>query len=365
MLTSAERVAFMLRSLYDNYGYRQYKMSKFEEYDLYARNKDFLIGDSVITFTDTDGKLLALKPDVTLSIVKNHKDCPGVQKLYYNENVYRVTKGAHGFREIMQVGLECLGDIDEYCICEVLVLAAESLSRISGDSVLVISHLGLISELMSSLEIPQEKRAELLHLIGEKNPHGLTGLCRELGLDPAQTELLCTLASLSGEPRQLLPKLEEMLGGYVAPETLRSFRTVIDALCGFGTKTALRIDLSMVDDLRYYNGIVFKGFISGLPGCVLTGGQYDPVMRKLNRRGGAVGFAVYTDMLEMLEQSSGDFDVDTVLLYDDTTPLSQLCLQAQALGGGVLLQRSLPEDIRYRRLMKITNGEVECLETNA
>ena len=87
-LQQSERILFALRSLYDKYGYSRYKMNKFEEYDLYARNKDFLISDRVITFTDTTGKLMALKPDVTLSIVKNTKDDGNtVQKLYYNENV--------------------------------------------------------------------------------------------------------------------------------------------------------------------------------------------------------------------------------------------------------------------------------------
>ena len=69
-----ESTVFALRSLYSKYGYSQYKMNKFEEYDLYVKNKDFLISDSVITFTDTNGKLMALKPDVTLSIIKNTKD---------------------------------------------------------------------------------------------------------------------------------------------------------------------------------------------------------------------------------------------------------------------------------------------------
>ena len=73
-LSFGEKMTFSLRSLYEQYGYARYKMSKFEEYDLYARNKDFLISDSVITFTDTNGRLMALKPDVTLSIVKNSKD---------------------------------------------------------------------------------------------------------------------------------------------------------------------------------------------------------------------------------------------------------------------------------------------------
>jgi len=83
-----EKIIFDLRSIYHRYGYGRYKMSKFEEYELYARNKDFLISDSIITFTDTNGKLMALKPDVTLSIVKNSRDASAyVQRLYYDENV--------------------------------------------------------------------------------------------------------------------------------------------------------------------------------------------------------------------------------------------------------------------------------------
>ena len=71
LLKNEERAAIELRSLYRRYGYLPYKMSKFEEYELYIRNKDFLVSDRIITFNDTSGRLLALKPDVTLSIIKN------------------------------------------------------------------------------------------------------------------------------------------------------------------------------------------------------------------------------------------------------------------------------------------------------
>ena len=70
VLENGERVAYGLGQLYHKYGYVRYKISKFEEYDLYVRNKDFLVSDRVITFTGEGGKLLALKPDVTLSIIK-------------------------------------------------------------------------------------------------------------------------------------------------------------------------------------------------------------------------------------------------------------------------------------------------------
>ena len=169
-IQSVENISFALRSLFRSYGYVRYKMNKFEEYDFYVRNKDFLISDSVITFTDTNGKLLALKPDVTLSIVKNSRDVPGcVQKVYYNETVYRVSGGTHSFREIMQLGLECIGDIDDYCIFEVLHLAAQSLNRISPDSVLNISHLGIFSAILSDTD--NETRLSIMRCIRDKNAH--------------------------------------------------------------------------------------------------------------------------------------------------------------------------------------------------
>ena len=82
ILKNEEKAILKLRSLYRAYGYLPFKMSKFEEYELYVRNKDFLISDGIITFNDTDGKLLALKPDVTLSIVKNAVDEQGCKQKY-------------------------------------------------------------------------------------------------------------------------------------------------------------------------------------------------------------------------------------------------------------------------------------------
>ena len=112
LLKNEERAVIALRALYQSYGYLPYKMSRFEEYELYARNKDFLLSDRVITFTDTNGRLMALKPDVTLSILQKGEENPGCKrKVCYNENVYRVSRRSGQFKEIMQTGLECIGDV--------------------------------------------------------------------------------------------------------------------------------------------------------------------------------------------------------------------------------------------------------------
>ena len=146
-----ERSGDALQSLYRRYGYIPYKMSRFEEYDLYVRNKDFLVSDQIITFSDRSGRLLALKPDVTLSIVKNAPEQPGVvQKVYYQENVYR------DYREILQAGLECVGDLGDYEIAEVVLLAAKSLQRLGNRWVLDISHMGLLAAVLDSSGLSAE-----------------------------------------------------------------------------------------------------------------------------------------------------------------------------------------------------------------
>lgn len=349
----SEQVAFDLRALYSRYGYAQYKMSKFEEYDLYARNKDFLISDNVITFTDLSGKLMALKPDVTLSIVKNSADqTPWVQKLYYNENVYRTAKGAAGFREIMQMGLETLGDIDAYCISEVLELACRSLLSISQAVVLDVSHLGLLRQVMDGAGIPKELQADAVKAIGSKSIHELEQLCRSCDADAAT---LTTLVSLNGKPAKVMAELTELLAAKTDTDTLSRFVAVIDALQSRGLGDYLNIDFSVVDDMHYYNGFVCKGFVEGLPDSVLSGGQYDKLMKKMHRQSGAMGFAVYLDQLEYLAQPQSDYDVDTVILYNAATAAiaADKASALRAGGKSVLVQKILPQNLRYCELIDL------------
>ena len=80
MLRSEEIAALKLRELYELHGYSFYRMKRFEEYDFYANKKDFLTSKSILTFTDLNGKLMALRPDVTLSIIKGIKNSSDVQK---------------------------------------------------------------------------------------------------------------------------------------------------------------------------------------------------------------------------------------------------------------------------------------------
>lgn len=361
-LNNNEKVIFNLRSLYNKQGYKQYKMSKFEEYDLYVRNKDFLISDSVITFTDTNGKLMALKPDVTLSIIKNSKDEPDtIKKVYYDENVYRISKGTNSFKEITQIGLECIGNIDNYNICEVISLAANSLKSISDYCVLDVSHLGIMTALIEALNIPLTATSDVFKYISEKNPHELLKLCSELGVSLGNAKLFIDVATTSGTPKVVLPQLKIMLNSIIDTSIIDEFFDILSNVDD-EVKDIINIDFSVVSDTHYYNNIVFKGFIEGIPASVLSGGQYDKLMKKMKRKSGAIGFAVYLDMLESLDNNTSNYDVDTVLLYSNTTQLSKIKEQVsslQSIGQSVYACTKIPSDLKYKTLMKISECEVD------
>ena len=356
ILKNEEKAVFALRKLYRQYGYSPYKMSKFEAYEYYMQNKDFLVSDRIITFNDTNGLLLALKPDVTLSIIKNGEDIPGCkQKVYYNENVYRVSENTHQFKEIMQAGLECIGDIDLYDIFEAVSLAAQSLALISDEFVLQISHLGVLSAVLEKISPDQAFRQKVIACMKSKNPHDLSRLCEQQGVEDT---MLLQLLNAYGSRSKVLKQLENL--DCPALQELQELSALLDQL-PWGDKIVF--DFSAVNNMNYYNGIVFRGFLSGICESVLAGGQYDKLMEKLDRRAGAVGFAVYLDLLEQMPGEEEEYDVDVLLLYEADTERSAVAKAVSALtsvGKTVSAQKSIPQKLRYRKLMKLTKEGTLC-----
>ena len=364
VLQQEERASLCLRRLYAEYGYTHYKMSKFEEYDLYVQNKSFLVSDQVITFTDTNGRLMALKPDVTLSIVKN-TDAPteSVQKLYYDENVYRVSGRDNAYREIKQVGLECQGNIDDTCIAEVLSLAEQSLGELGGDYVLCVSHLGILCAVLDVLCLSAKGRARVLACIAEKNLHGMEAVLDEEGVSEDGRAPLRALLTTYGAPATVVARLRRALGA-PACEMLDQ----LDRLLCVLPQAHLRLDFSIVQDMSYYNGIVFCGYAEKIPTRVLSGGQYDRLVQRMGKKTGAVGFAVYLDLLTGRDEALPEYDVDAVLCYGSESAPDAVLAAAQSLraqGMCVTVQPSRPEAVRYRRLYQLEKGVCRLVEDRA
>ncbi len=356
ILKREEKAVFSLRSLYRKYGYSPYKMSKFEEYEYYIRNKDFLISDRIITFNDTSGKLLALKPDVTLSIIRNGEDIPGYkQKVCYNESIYRVSESTGQYREIMQTGLECIGDIDLYDIYETVSLAAKSLELISEDFVLQISHMGLLTTVLDAISMDARFRQQAIAFIARKDAHDLLRLCEEYGIKGEVTDALVSFVTVYGRREAVLGQLAERCSK-LAPEAMEDLRILSGLLDRLPQRDRIIFDFSVVNNMNYYNGILFTGFVSGISDGILAGGQYDNLMRKLGRSSGAIGFALYLDLLEQLPVKKQEYDVDVLLLYGRETPMDLVTAMAEKLvdaGKSVSVQRTIPARLRYRELMQV------------
>lgn len=363
-----EKATFELRKLYSSFGYSHYRVSKFEEYDLYAKNKNFLISENLLTFTDTNGKLMALKPDVTLSIIKNVlADEQSSHKLYYDEHVYRTTSGGDGFKEIRQTGLESIGNIDVFSESEVLMLAMRSLEAISKDYLLDVSHMRLIEGLLESVGVDAADMGEFFSLIGSKNAPGIRALCKAKGITEDNADKLCALTVMYMPALKALEEIKAFVKGDKMRNAYEELKEICNAMVCYGLSDRLFIDFSIVNDMNYYDGITFKGFVNGIPDGVLSGGRYDKLMEKFGKRAGAIGFAVYLDKLERFGKDDSKYDVDIMLVYEADTATDSIIDAARTLGrdgSSVRTCRMVDKSIRYRKLVKLGKEGLKTLEAN-
>ena len=299
-LGRGERTALLLRGSLEKRGYRCYRMGRFEEYSLYQQYARFLSADQVITFTDLDGRLLAVKPDVTLSIAKNAQPQPGeCKKYYYQEKVYRPSRESHTFQEISQMGVECLGAVDSGLVTEIIRLAVDALALTGSEFVLELGHMGFITGLLEGLRVPQPLRAEILECLRDKRAHGLGELARLGKITPDCAAVLQRVLGLEGAMGPVLDQARAMVLNTRMEAALDQLAD-IDGILG-PMSGRIRLSLRLTGEMEYYNGVAMAGYVKGLPRCLLKGGQYDLLARQFTPGAGAIGFALYLDELERLD----------------------------------------------------------------
>ena len=363
-----DEVSLVLGNLFESYGYKKYLMSRFEEYSLYMENKDFLISDKIITFTDAGGKLMALKPDVTLSIVKNAKAEKGVRKLYYIENVYRPARNLPEFRESEQIGLEAIGDIDGYTVYEVTRLALNALAAVDKNFILDISHVGFVSALIEGLGLDYEANEEIYGYVTGKNLHGLKAASARLGISEEAFSALETLTSVSGTLSDGIEKARKAVMNEGMRIALDELATLDKALRSTEFYDNVRLDFSFVNDTGYYNGIIFTGFTPAVPRPVLSGGRYDKLMKKFAKDAGAIGFAVYVDEIVSYYSRKADFDQDVFVEYAcgaDIAAVAAVADKLRAEGKTVSVGSAPLADGKYRKTMRFDGEKLTEVKDNA
>ena len=355
-LQPKERASFALRALYEAAGCRKYHMGRFEEYGLYQENRSFLSSEQVITFTDLDGRLLALKPDVTLSIAKTAQPAPGeTLRYYYHENVYRPSAESHTFKEISQMGLEMLGAVGEAQVQQAVCLAARSLDALGADWVLEVSHMSYLFGLFDALGVPDAARAKLLEKLREKNAHELRTAAGAAGLADAAADILCSVLNLCGSYADTLAKAAALCRN----DAMRAAVAELEALAVPLEKAGgvIRLDMTLAGEMEYYNGLVFQGYLKALPRPLLKGGRYDLLMQKFTPGAGAIGFAVYLDELDRLSAPLPPVQKNSTdrVMLNVALPKGRLGDKVYHLLAGI--GYGCPEDYNATRKLVVENPE--------
>ena len=316
-LKEEEKIILKLRKHYEQYGYKKIKLSKFESYDLYNENADFIKIENIITFMAPTGKLQTLRPDVTLSIVKKYArdKKKEMEKLNYIENIYRISKEDMEYKELNQIGVEILGESDGYSDFEIINLAAESMELINKNFILDISNINYLSGLFEEMNLGYTLEKEVLMNIQHKNVHDLEKILTKENVESKYKEILIKIPDLSGKFHNVITEAEKLVLNEKMQKALDELKMLGQAFPKMIKNGKILLDFSIVNSLDYYNGLIFHGYIENNPKIILSGGNYDKLIEKYDKNKGATGFAIYLDELSGKYKIEKEYDFDILILY--------------------------------------------------
>ena len=311
-LINENSIVWNLINIYERFGFKKIKLSKFEDYNLYNNNKDFLQTEHILTFMNLNGNLKSLRPDVTLSIVKkvlkdNEKE---TQKIYYIEDIYKIV--SNEYEEIPQVGVEIIGKLNNYSNLEIISMAIESLKSINKNYILEISNIDFISAIFDEINLEENLKIEILNNIYLKNKHDLEKLLNK-NVDCKYKKYILSFIELSGNYKDILKKLKSLIINKKMQKSYEELKSLSFVFELYNNFDKILLDFSIESQLGYYNGIIFKGYIKGNNDIILSGGRYDKLLNKFNSNKNAIGFAIYMDKLYEKNKTS-DF-IDILILY--------------------------------------------------
>jgi len=318
-MSKKDLVLLNIRKMYDSYGYKKISLPSFEEYDLYNENKDF-IDRNVLTVMSPNGKLLALRPDITLSVAKKVSKDQSLKysKIYYQKNTYNLTKYV-GYEEDEQLGIELIGKESTFLDFEIINLAVKSLDIINKKSMIVLSHAGFISSVFENFDLEYEIKEQILDCINRKNSHDIQKILkRNEHISENVKKLIYKIPELSGNLENIEKELLKYEINVNTKKILSELKQLNSLLMKFYKKSKIIFDFSVVKNLNYYNGIILQGYIEGFPNVILTGGRYDKLFEKFGVDTGAVGFAILTDGLKGYYKDTDKKDFEVLIAYDDS-----------------------------------------------
>jgi len=290
-------------SIFDGWSYEEITTPTIDHYSLFEHGMGRAEAQRAFRFTDTDGRLLALRLDVTSAAARAaatlfaERERP--LRLCYAAPVFRQQPQSHAEwrRESTQIGCELIGANTRVADLEVLVIASEFLRRLDldGNYAITLNDVGIFNGVAERLRLDPTSREEMRQLIDVRNAADL-----ERFLTPytsaEEAQAFAQLTQLAGK-RESLDLARSVISNEQSRAALDRLESLWNVIESLGLTGCFEIDLGDVARLDYYTGLTFKIYVKGAGYRVGSGGRYDDLTASFGKAEPAVGFVLDLDAL--------------------------------------------------------------------
>ena len=275
----------------------------------------------MMRFLDRDGRLLALRPDVTTAVARvvaqRYRDADAPLRFSYFTAVFREEASMRGSeREYDQAGVELVGAAGPLADCEVVGLLADALARCGlVGAEIDVGHAGYLRGFAD--ELPVAAREDFAAAARAGDLVRALGLARAAGLGAKRATALERGLRHRGTD-VAVARADAPKGSLAALDELDALVPLFEAA---GIGVAVRFDLGFVPALPYYSGVVFQVTVPGLGFPVAAGGRYDGLLGRFGAERPATGFAINVPHLHQAVLAAGwSPEGDTALLLLEPSP---------------------------------------------
>ena len=276
-------------------GYLPVLPAGLEYYETLTGSENAVSEEQMFKMTDTDGKLLVLRPDTTLSIARIAATKLGLDRArlsYFADKFDLQRGGGLTSREIFQAGIECLGEEGAFSDAQCIAFAIECLKEAGlRDFIIDIGHVGYFKGLLEESGLSAAEAEGVRTCINRKDTMNAERLLKKAGVSGDALNNILALPALFGGAN-ILEEAEKLTQNACAIGAIRTLQKIDRLLSGMGYEGYISYDLGMIKPLSYYSGIVFSGLVKDLGAPVLSGGRYDDLADAFGKHMPAVGFAM-------------------------------------------------------------------------
>jgi ATP phosphoribosyltransferase regulatory subunit len=290
--------------VFDGWSYSQILLPIFDYADLFALGMGKEQAEMTYRFTGRDGKLLALRPEMTSLVARTvatrFRDKPRPIRLAYSGEVFRWDEPRSGRQyEFHQIGLEHVGNDLIEADTEVLVMAVEALRKIGLENfTITLGQVDFFNGITERLSLDAQQQRQMRELIDHKKTEELNQFLKSY-TDAQSRAALCRLITLAGK-REIIAEARSLVSNQKSVAALDDLERVYQIAEELGIDEYIDIDLGDVGDLDYYTGLTFKIYAPGLGTALGRGGRYDQLLAKFGCPEPAVGFSICLDHLARL-----------------------------------------------------------------